>query len=71
MEDEIGDVEEGLEVVKNRGMGYWGRRLEKGVEKGIEKMKVKVKRIMKEIKVRKEDRVDFGRMGMEDMFVDE
>lgn len=71
IEDEIRDVEEALEVLKNSGMGYSGRRLEKGLEKRIENMKVKLNTIMNDIKLRKDDTVDFRSMGIDHIFVDE
>lgn len=71
IEDEIRDVEEALEVLKNSGMGYPGRRLEKGLEKRIENMKVKLNTIMNDIKLRKDDTVDFRSMGIDHIFVDE
>lgn len=71
IEDEIRDVEEALEVLKNSGMGYSGRRLEKGLEKRIENMKVKLNTIMDDIKLRKDDTVDFRSMGIDHIFVDE
>lgn len=71
MEDEIQDVEEALEVLKNSGMGYTGRALEKGLEKRIENMTVKLNTIMEDIKLRKDDTVDFRSMGIDHIFVDE
>ncbi len=71
IEDEIRDVEEALEVLKNSGMGYSGRRLEKGLQKRIENMKVKLNTIMNDIKLRKDDTVDFRSMGIDHIFVDE
>lgn len=71
IEDEIRDVEEALEVLKNSCMGYSGRRLEKGLEKRIENMKVKLNTIMNDIKLRKDDTVDFRSMGIDHIFVDE
>lgn len=52
-------------------MGYSGRRLEKGLEKRIENMKVKLNTIMNDIKLRKDDTVDFRSMGIDHIFVDE
>lgn len=71
IEDEIRDVEEALDVLKNSGMGYSGRQLEKGLEKRIENMKVKLNTIMNDIKLRKDDTVDFRSMGIDHIFVDE
>lgn len=60
IEDEIRDVEEALDVLKNSGMGYSGRQLEKGLEKRIENMKVKLNTIMNDIKLRKTIRLIFA-----------
>ncbi len=71
MEDEIQDIEEALDVLKNSSMGASGRSLEKGLEKRIENMKVKLNIIMKDIELQKDDSVDFKSMGIDHIFVDE
>lgn len=45
--------------------------MEKGLEKRIENMKVKLNTIMNDIKLRKDDTVDFRSMGIDHIFVDE
>ena len=69
-EKELESVEENLEVLRAQG-----REISKGMLKGVEKRKMnleaKLKSIADDIADRKDDVVDFKRMGIDHLFVDE
>lgn len=69
-EKELESVEENLEVLRAQG-----REISKGMLKGVEKRKInleaKLKSLADDIADRKDDVVDFKRMGIDHLFVDE
>lgn len=69
-EKELASVEENLEVLRAQG-----RDISKGMLRGVEKRKInleaKLKSIADDIADRKDDVVDFKRMGIDHLFVDE
>jgi N12 class adenine-specific DNA methylase len=70
LEKELESVDENLHVLRAQGKEVSGKML-KGVEKRKENLEVKIKALTEQIKNRADDVVDFGRMGIDHVFVDE
>ncbi|MDR0874153.1 MAG: N-6 DNA methylase [Prevotellaceae bacterium] len=70
LEKELESVDENLEVLRAQGKEISGKML-KGVEKRKENLEVKIKTLTEQIQNRTDDVVDFKRMGIDHIFVDE
>ena len=70
LRDEIRDIEEALDVIRQQGGRISGRMLT-GLEKRKENMYVKLLELQSDMQNRKDDFVDFGRMGIDHIFIDE
>ena len=68
--DEIRDIDEALDVIRQQGGNISGRMLT-GLEKRKENMQVKLMELQHDMAKRKDDFVDFGRMGIDHLFIDE
>ena len=67
---ELDSVEENLEVLRQQGREISGRML-KGLEIRKKNLEAKLTRIADDIAERKDDTIDFKRMGIDHLFVDE
>jgi N12 class adenine-specific DNA methylase len=67
---ELQNVDENLEVLREQGKDI-SRKMLKGVEKRKENLEVKIKTLTEQIQNRTDDVVDFKRMGIDHVFVDE
>ena len=70
LQDEIRDIDEALDVIRQQGGNISGRMLT-GLEKRKENMEVKLMELQSDMANRKDDFVDFGRMGIDHIFIDE
>lgn len=70
LQAELDSVEENLQVVRQQG-GEVSRGMLKGLLKRQQNLEVKLKTIAHEIGERKDDVVDFRKMGIDHLFVDE
>ncbi|MDR2844302.1 MAG: N-6 DNA methylase, partial [Candidatus Symbiothrix sp.] len=70
LEKELESVDENLDVLRTQGKDISPGML-KGVEKRKENLDVKIKTLTEQIKNRTDDVVDFKRMGIDHVFVDE
>lgn len=70
LRDEIRDLDEALDVIRQQG-GNISRRMLTGLEKRKENMEVKLMELQSDMANRKDDFVDFGRMGIDHIFIDE
>jgi N12 class adenine-specific DNA methylase len=71
IEEEIRDLEESLEVLEQRSLGWEGRDLRKGLEKRKENLEANLKNIISSINKNKDNSIDFREMGIDHIFVDE
>ena len=70
LDDEIRDIDEALDVIRQQGGNISGRMLT-GLEKRKENLRVKILELQHDMASRKDDFVDFGNMGIDHIFVDE
>jgi N12 class adenine-specific DNA methylase/predicted RNA methylase len=70
MQKELDSVEENLEVLRHNG-GDVSNFMRRGVEKRKINLEARLKEITHHIATRKDDAVDFRRMGIDHLFVDE
>lgn len=70
LQQELNSVEENLEVLRQQGQEISAGML-KGLEKRKNNLEVKLSLIMDDIAERKDNVVDFNRMGIDHLFVDE
>jgi N12 class adenine-specific DNA methylase len=70
LQSELDSVEENLEVMRSQGKDV-SRRMLRGVERRKENLEVKIQVLMAQIENRTDDVADFGRMGIDHLFVDE
>lgn len=70
LQKELDSVEENLEVLRNKG-GEVSNFMRRGVEKRKTNLEARLKGIAHQIATRKDDAVDFRRMGIDHLFVDE
>lgn len=70
LQKELDSVEENLEVLRNKG-GEVSNFMRRGVEKRKTNLEARLKGIAHQIATRKDDAVDFRRMGVDHLFVDE
>ena len=70
LQDEIRDIDEALDVIRQQGGNISGRMLT-GLEKRKENMEVKLMELQSDMANRKDDFVDFARMGIDHIFIDE
>lgn len=70
LKDEIRDIDEALQVIRNEGGNVTGRMLS-GLEKRKENLEVKMLNLQHDMQNKKDDFVDFGLMGIDHIFVDE
>ena len=70
LQQELNSVEENLEVLRQQGREISSSML-KGLEKRKNNLEVKLSLIMDDIAERKDNVVDFNRMGIDHLFVDE
>lgn len=70
LSDELRDLDEALDVLRNQGDNISGRMLT-GLEKRKENLSVMLQKINHDMEQRKDDFVDFGLMGIDHIFVDE
>ena len=70
LDDELRDVEEALDVLRQQGHSI-SKRMLSGLEKRKENLEVKLKNIQLTMSQRTDDVVDFGTMGIDHIFVDE
>jgi N12 class adenine-specific DNA methylase len=70
LQKELESVEENLEVLRLQGKDV-SRGMLRGVEKRKENLAVKIEILAHQIQNRTDDVVDFGRMGIDHLFVDE
>lgn len=70
LQKELDSVEENLEVLRNKG-GEVSNFMRRGVEKRKTNLEARLKGIAHQISTRKDDAVDFRRMGVDHLFVDE
>lgn len=70
LQKELDDVEENLEIQSQRGEEV-NNEMRKGVEKRKTNLEAKLKSIAHDISVRTDDVIDFDRMGIDHVFVDE
>ena len=70
LSDELRDIDEALDVLRNQGGNISGRMLT-GLEKRKENLSAKMLELQNDMAKRKDDFVDFGMMGIDHIFVDE
>ena len=70
MEEELRDIDEALEVFKEKGEQF-GNRVYSGLQKRKENLQVNMQNLIHDINERKDDTVDFHTMGIDHIFVDE
>ncbi len=70
LQKELDSVEENLEVLRNKG-GEVSNFMRRGVEKRKTNLEARLKGVAHQIATRKDDTVDFRRMGVDHLFVDE
>ncbi len=70
LQKELDSVDENLSVLRSQGREVSAGML-RGVEKRKENLEVKIKVLTEQIRDRSDDVVDFGRMGIDHLFVDE
>jgi N12 class adenine-specific DNA methylase len=70
LQAELDSVDENLEVLRSQGKDV-SRGMLRGAEKRKENLEVKLKELAEQIKNRTDDVVDFKRMGIDHVFVDE
>ena len=70
LSDELRDIDEALDVLRNQGGNISGRMLT-GLEKRKENLSVKIMELQSDMAKRKDDFVDFGMMGIDHIFIDE
>ena len=70
LSDELRDIDEALDVLRNQGGNISGRMLT-GLEKRKENLSAKMLELQNDMARRKDDFVDFGMMGIDHIFVDE
>lgn len=70
LQKELDSVEENLEVLRNKS-GEVSNFMRRGVEKRKTNLEARLKGIVHQIATRKDDAVDFRRMGIDHLFVDE
>ena len=70
LSDELRDIDEALDVLRNQGGNISGRMLT-GLEKRKENLSAKMLELQNDMAKRKDDFADFGMMGIDHIFVDE
>ena len=70
LSDELRDIDEALDVLRNQGGNISGRMLT-GLEKRKENLSAKMLELQNDMAKHKDDFVDFGMMGIDHIFVDE
>ena len=71
LEQELSDVEENLEVVKRQGVVNVSKKMLTGLIKRKENLNAQLTALQHQMNQRKDDVVDFGKMGIDHIFVDE
>ena len=70
LQDELDSVEENLRVLSKQGKDV-SRRMRSGCEKRKHTLLAKLEKVRHQLDTRRDDAVDFGRMGIDHLYVDE